>query len=638
MLVLGYAGHRRHGWKDNPERKLASRLRHSKRHPTTFEAITSFGEDLEDLPLNLFPLDGVGHDSAAAILGDGKLVAAAAEERFNRFKHSTAPGGNTLAPRRAAEYCLQQAGAALEDVEHIAFYCDFTAPVLQERNAAIEPHLSAQLRDRVLSAYQVVFEQTVSNERIAGEIAEVFESRHRRATLHFVPHHLAHAASAFYSSGYSDSGILTIDGFGEKSSSIFALGGRDGLRVMEETKLPASLGVLYMMMTGYLGFRPLDGEYKVMGLASYGDPAVYRNQFDGLLEAQPDGTCRTTALLRADFGEHIRELFGPPRKPGGPVTQREMDIAASLQACFEEAMFARLAYLKAKYGIERICLSGGVALNVAMTGKLARSGIFKQTYVFPASGDDGASVGAAQYVHHQLLGHPPTGVPIRSMSLGPAYREDRVVKALNGQQQKIEFKRVEDVENQVAEALEEGKVVGWFRGRMEFGPRALGNRSILADPRAAEMRDVVNKRVKLREEFRPFAPAAIAELADEYFDMRGVGRANFMEFVVPATALGRERAQAVVHFDGSARIQTVERADNESFWTLIDAFRRRTGVPIVLNTSFNVRGEPIVCTPEDAIRCFLSTNIDMLALEDYIVTKETSAVLPEDMANPSADD
>ncbi len=638
MLVLGYAGHRRHGWADDTDRKLKSRLRHSVSHPTIFSALTTFGENIEDLPLNLFPLDGVGHDSAAAILEDGELAAAAAEERFCRLKHATARGGRTLGPRSAAEFCFRQVGASFEDVDHIAFYCDFSAESLQQRIAALEPHLDPKIRQRVIDAYRAVHAGTVSNERIAGEIAELFDGRVGGAKIHFVPHHLAHAASAFYSSGYPESGVLTIDGFGEKSSSLFAIGGADGLRAVEETLLPGSLGVLYMMMTAYLGFKPLDGEYKVMGLASYGDPKTYAKQFADLIEQQPDGSCLTTKLVRADFGEYIEELFGPARASGGPVTRREMDIAAALQKGFEDAMLLRMAYLKNKYAIERICLAGGVALNVVMTGKLARSGMFKQTYVFPAAGDDGAGVGAAQYVYHDILRQPARSTPVRTMSLGPSFSRDQVARALENHAGKLAFHRLDSVEDAVADALVQGKVVGWFQGRMEFGPRALGNRSILADPRTDEMRDVVNVRVKLREEFRPFAPAALAEMSDDYFDMTGVVRSNFMEFVVPARKRGAENAKAVVHIDGSARIQTVERAANEPFWKIIEAFRRRTGVPIVLNTSFNVRGEPIVCTPEDAIRCFLSTNIDLLVIEGYMVAKKVGKVLQEDMASPAIDD
>jgi len=636
MLILGYAGHQRHGWKS--EGKLASRIRHSRRHPVIFDAITSFGEELEDLPLNLFPLDGVGHDSAAALLQDGRLIAAAAEERFNRFKHSTSAGGRILPPREAVKYCLAEAKRTIEDVDHIAFYCDFTPTVIEQRIGAVEPHLSPKIKNRVISGYRAVYDGTVSNERIAEEIAELFAEGGRRAQIHFVPHHIAHAASAFYSSGYPEAGVLTIDGFGERSSSIFAIGTGSGIKQVEETMLPGSLGVLYMMMTAYLGFKPLDGEYKVMGLASYGDRKTYAKHFEDLFDEAADGTCRTPALLRDDFGNHIRGLFGEPRGFTDPVTQREMDIAAALQAGLEEAMFRRLAYLKEKYGIERICLSGGVALNVVMTGKVARSGVFKQTYVFPASGDDGASVGAAQYVQHQILGHPPSGKAVRTMSLGPAYQEDQVLRALESYANKVDFRRVDDIAEMVAEVLADGKIVGWFRGRMEFGPRALGNRSILADPRTAEMREVVNQRVKLREEFRPFAPAALAERANDYFDMHGVGRADFMEFVVPAKQLGRDNAKAVVHFDGSARIQTVDRRGNEPFWKVIEAFGRRTSVPVVLNTSFNVRGEPIVCTPRDAIRCFLSTDIDLLALENYVVSKKAGRVLAEDMAKPALDD
>jgi carbamoyltransferase len=638
MLIMGYSGHQRHGWASNPEQKFKSRLRHSRLHPTIFGAITSFGEDPEDIPLNLFPLDGVGHDSAAAILKDGKLAAAAAEERFCRFKHATAPGGRTLGPRRAAEFCFRQVGASFEDCEHIAFYCDFTPDVLEQRIAATAGHLSPEIRQRVIDAYRTVYEGTVSNERISDEIAELFDHRIGNAKLHFVPHHLAHAASAFYSSGYRESGVLTIDGFGERSSSIFAIGGPDGLRVLEETMLPGSLGVLYMMITAFLGFKPLDGEYKVMGLASYGDPRTYAREFDGLFEQQPDGTCLTTKLLHEDFGRYLEDLFGPARVPGGPVTQREMDIAAAIQKKFEEAMMTRMAYLKDKYAIDRMCLSGGAALNVVMTGKVARSGMFEQTYIFPASGDDGASIGAAQYVYHDILRHPPPNTAVRTMSLGPAFGPDQIARALEASAGKVAFHRVDNAEAAVADALVDGKVVGWFKGRMEFGPRALGNRSILADPRTAEMRDVVNMRVKLREEFRPFAPAALVELADDYFDMHGVRRCDFMEFIVPATDLGARMAKAVVHIDGSARLQTVDRADNEPFWNVIEAFRQRTGVPIVLNTSFNVRGEPIVCTPEDAIRCFLSTDIDLLVIENYVVAKKAGKVLREDMARPAAED
>jgi carbamoyltransferase len=637
VLVLGCSGHQRHGWKVDAERKLASRLRLAARHSTLFDVVTSFGDELADLPLNLFPLDGVGHDSAAAILRCGVVSAAAAEERFARFKHATRPGGETIPPRQSIAFCLAHVGASIDAVDHIAFYCDFTRQTLQKRIEAIGPHLSPATAERVFSAYSRVYDDTVSNESMEKEIVKLFE-RSPRASVHFVPHHLAHAACAFYSSGYAESGILTIDGFGEKSSSVFAIGNKDGMRVLEETMLPGSLGVLYMMVTAYLGFKPLDGEYKVMGLSSYGNPDIYARRFEKLFDEDSSGTCRTTALVRDDFAEHINDLFGPPRKPRDPITNRHMDIAASLQRNFEDAMLRRFSYLRAAYGIERICLAGGGALNVAMTGKLARSGIFKNTYVFPASGDDGASLGAAQYVYHQVLGERAPRQRLHTMSLGPEYSETELVRALTKFDAKISYRHVDSIETAVALALADGKVVGWFRGRMEFGPRALGNRSILADPRTSKMRDVVNSRVKHREEFRPFAPAVAAEHAEKYFDMQGVDSSDFMEFVVPATAVGRDKARAVVHFDGSARLQTVSRRTNESFWNMIREFDRLTGVPIVLNTSFNVRGEAIVCAPEDAIRCFLSTDIDLLALENYVVVKRAGRVLAEDVAVPGLDD
>ena len=601
-----------------------------------FDSVTSFGEGVEDLPLNFFPLDGVGHDSAAAVLRDGRLLAAAAEERFNRFKHSTAAGGRVLPPGKAVEYCLAEAGRA-DDLEHVAFYCDFTPAALQDRIRAVEPHLSAKVKDRVLAAYHAVYDGTVSNERIADEIAEVLGERRRQPHIHFVPHHLAHAASAFYSSGYREAGVLTVDGFGERSSSIFAVGTADGLKQMEETILPGSLGVLYMMMTAYLGFKPLDGEYKVMGLASYGNPKTYAKQFEGLLDRADDGTCRTTALLRDDFGDHIKSLFGPARAYTDAVTQREMDIASALQAQLEDAMFCRLEYLKRKYGIERICLAGGVALNVRDDRKTrALRDVQADLCVSRVGRRRGerrrgtvrAPSGARPW---------PGGAPVPSMSLGPAYAKDGVIRALEGYANKIDYRRVDRIEEAVADALAAGKIVGWFSGRMEFGPRALGNRSILADPRAGEMREVVNQRVKLREEFRPFAPAALVETPTTFRHARR-RPVGFMEFVVPATPLGRDKTKAVVHFDGSARIQTVDRDSNEPFWKVIEAFGRRTGVPVVLNTSFNVRGELIVCTPQDAIRCFLSTDIDLLALENFVVNKKAGRVLAEDMAQPAIDD
>ena len=357
MLVLGYAGHRRHGWTGDVDRKLKSRLRHSMTYPTYSARRRRSAKTSKTFRSTC------SHSTASAMTAPLRSCATAASSR--RPQRSASPGSNMqrdpveIPFRRAASaFCLTQAGASIDDVEHIAFYCDFTPDALRQRIDAIRPHLSADVAERVFAAYRVVHEGTVSNDRIAEEIAELFEHR-SKAMLHFVPHHLAHAACAFYSSGFAESGILTIDGFGEKSSSVFALGERHGIRVVEETMLPGSLGVLYMMMTAYLGFKPLDGEYKVMGLASYGTPKTYARQFEALFEEVADGTCRTTALARGDFGERMKNLLGPARKPLDPVGHREMDIAAALQQGFEDAMLRRLAYLKTTYGIERICLAGG---------------------------------------------------------------------------------------------------------------------------------------------------------------------------------------------------------------------------------------------------------------------------------------
>jgi carbamoyltransferase len=620
MFILGYSGYRRHGWWE-PASTRAARLHHAAAHDTLFDVLTTFGDTVDSLPMNVFPIDGVSHDAAAAILDDGRLVAAAAEERFNRFKHSTAVDGSTLPPRRAAAYCLEEAGIALDQVEHVAFYCDMSDAVYAERTAQMEPHLSPDIRERVLDGYRAVYERTASNDRIAEESAEVFGDR---VELHFVPHHLAHASSSFYGSGFGEAGVLTVDGYGERSSSAFLLGGPDGLQLEEETPLPGSLGMVYMVLTVFLGFRPLDGEYKVMGLASYGDPRPYRAKLDALLDIADDGHCRSPSLLRGDFAESMRETFGPPRRQETEITRREMDIAAALQQAFEDAMDRRLTYLKERYGIDRICLAGGCALNSVYNGKLAASGLFDEIFVFPAAGDDGCSVGAAQFVHHDVLGRRPRRRALRRVAFGPAYGEQDVAEALARHSDEIELAREPEIERRVAQELADGKVVGWFRGRMEFGPRALGGRSILADPREESMRQVLNERVKRREEFRPFAPSVIAEAADDYFDMLGLPSARFMQYVVPATERGAAAVPAAVHFDGSARVQTVDRADDEDYWRLIAAFGELTGVPVILNTSFNVRGEPIVCTPADAVRCFLSTEIDVLAIEGCVATKVTA--------------
>lgn len=622
MLVLGYSGHNRHGWDDEKAKRL-SRLCHFARHQTLFDALTSFGDRIEDLPINLFPVDGVGHDAAAAILDNGRVIAAAAEERFSRLKHATTIDGKTLAPRVAVDYCLNAAGPKRTRVRHAGYYCDCPQDILKERVAAIEPYLPSSIRERVLLAYRTVFEKTVANDQIAGNFKSLVGTESEEITLHFVPHHVAHAASAFYSSGFSEAGILTFDGSGEKSSSIFAVGDQKGIRVLEEAMLPTSLGMLYMMMTAFLGFKPLSGEYKVMGLSSFGDARQFRQQFAQLLVLGEDGSYRTDALCGADFRELVRDLFGPPRCEESKLTKRDADIAASLQNAFEQAVFHQITHLKEKYGIDSLCLSGGCALNGLLTGKIARSSMFERIFISPAAGDDGCSIGAAQYVYYDVLKRKRTEqTALKSVYLGPRFSSAQILHTLEGHRDKLNYRREKRIEETIARELAAGKLVGWFQGRMEFGPRALGNRSILADPRRAEVKDTLNRCVKYRETFRPFAPAVIEEAADSLFDMKGVPRSPFMLYVVPVRDEARKRIPAVVHCDGSARVQTVSRRDNERFWSLLTEFEKCSNLPVLLNTSFNVRGEPIICNPSDAIQCFLATSLDLLAMEDILVWKK----------------
>jgi carbamoyltransferase len=432
---------------------------------------------------------------------------------------------------------------------------------------------------------------------------------------------VSHAASAFYTSGFTDSGIFTLDASGEKSSSIFAFGCADGIRIIDETMIPSSLGMFYMLITAFLGFSPLNGEFKVMGLSSYGNPQVYRHAFDKLLETAEDGTCAIPYMLREDFAGYIRDVLGPPREQEGALTRRDVDIAAALQECFERCVMRRLRHLKERHGMERMCFAGGCMLNSALNGTIARSGLFDQIYVFPAAGDDGCAVGAALHAERNVLGRLSEAEALKSASLGPAYDERDVLQDLQRYAAEIRWTRPRQIERQVAESLSAGNIVGWFQGRMEFGPRALGNRSILADPRYHGVKDKVNA-VKRRESFRPFAPVVLAKHAHRFFDVSGVASSPFMQFVVPARKEALSVIPGVIHVDGSARIQTIESAiDNEPFWRLINAFDELTGIPVLLNTSFNVRGQTIVCTPSDALKCFLSTPIDMLVIENFVITR-----------------
>jgi carbamoyltransferase len=586
-------------------------------------------------------LTGTGHDSSAAIVVDGELVAACEEERFNREKHSA------KFPKQAMAFCLKQAGLkSIEEVDLVTFYWScglmFRQDMLTQNRAGMNV-LEKLGTWGVLRTMRAFNKFTRYNDDHIKKILE----RNMGVTMgdgkwRAVPHHLCHVASTFYDSPHEEALCVTLDGSGECSSSQVCVAKGTDIKTLHEVLVPNSLGFLYLFTTNFLGFTPNSDEYKVMGLAPYGNRAVYREFFRSLVKLHDDGRyevdqglmVRLLATLRkhgvALFPPALTAGLGPARKEGEPVEQRHMDIAASLQECLEETVLHSLERLQKQTGQDNLCMAGGVALNSTMNGRIARSGLFKNVWVHPAPHDAGTSVGAALYGYHNTLGQPRHFQKLRHRYLGPSWTDADVDAALVEFDQKVTRTRPVDLSTTVAEALAKGKVVGWYQGRMEWGPRALGNRSILADPRRDDMKDVVNHAVKLREGFRPFAPACLAEKADEWFDLEGLGESPFMLFVIPVHEDKRSCIPAVTHVDGSARVQTVRQEDNPRFHSLLTAFDKITGVPVVLNTSFNIRGEPIVNTPADAVRCFLGTQIDLLVLHDVVLEKR-----PEVAAAPA---
>jgi carbamoyltransferase len=619
VLIIGYTGSTRSAL-DRRKRRL-SLLKKLDASRSYFDSLMSFGEDEEDVPINYFPLRGIGHDSAACLIEDGEVIACASEERFNRRKHSVSIDGSVMLPRQSMEYCLRQVGKRMDEVDYICYYLDMSQETFDKRIKTLAALLPDSVRDAVVRANLLSYQEEFCHDKVYEALVAFTGHEWNREQVKFVPHHLAHAASSFYSSGFEESGILTFDGHGETSSSIVAMGSRSGIDVVEEAAIPTSLGIVYMIFTAFLGFRPLNDEYKVMGLASYGTPNTYAREFASFIDTDSDGGYNTDILLTENLPDYIRETFGPPREMYSEITQREMDVAAALQAALESCVINKLEHLRKNHGFDNLCLAGGVALNCALNGRIARSGLFKRLYVFPGSGDDGCSLGAAQYLYRDLV---PCGMKeqqLRTIYLGPEYGEREMEGVLTKHEGAIEWEKLSNVEHSAAKLIAEQEVVAWYQGRMEFGPRALGNRSILGDPRNPQMKDIINRKVKRREPFRPFAPAVKLKDAETHFDMMGLGESPYMLFVMPVKPESRELIPSVTHCDGTARIQTVKREDNERFWRLLDIFGDLTGIPVLLNTSFNVSGEPIVCSPEDAVKCFLNTNIDTLVMDDYVIRK-----------------
>jgi len=551
-----------------------------------------------------------GHDAAAALVIDGVVVAAAAEERFNRQKHSA------RFPIGAIQYCLSEAGLGLEDVDELAHSFDYS------------PYRRAYRLDPVSAAlYRDVFSREALLALVDRDMPGFPEER-----VHHVSHHLSHAASAYFTSGWEECLVVVIDGMGEiQSVSIFH--GHDGrLDKIREISAQDSIGVLYSLITLHLGFDFNSDEYKIMGLAPYGDPGRFRHFFEQAVQLLPDGSIRIPILRwnrtreeRENYSatrKYLREKLTPERKPEEEIKDEHRDLAAALQECLDRVMLHICGRFGASTGLRRLALAGGVALNCTANGKLLRSRLFDDVYVQPAAADDGSALGAALY--RASLAGEICNTRCPTPFYGPAYSERDIEAALGEFQERIEtmhFGSLAEACTAAARLIAEGRVIAWSRGRMEFGPRALGHRSILADPGRPEMRDRINAMVKMREAFRPFAPAVSVEQVHRWFDVAPMTELPYMITTVGVRNEHRSRLPAITHVNGSARVQTVSAKDNREFHTLLKEVGRVTGREMVLNTSFNVKGQPIVNTPREALATFLGTGIEFLFLENILVRR-----------------
>lgn len=558
--------------------------------------------------MNILGVSALYHDAACCLLKDGQLIAAAQEERFTRIKHDPAM------PYHAMQYCLKEAGLAVSDIDLVAYY-EVPQKKLSRQLFCGLPGLTNEILKKISP-------DTVEN--------EVEQKLGFQGPIMYIPHHLSHAASSFFYSGFEESAILTTDGVGEWATTTYGTGRGKDIDLFEEVIFPHSIGLLYSSITAYLGFSVNDGEYKVMGLAPYGTPK-YLEQFYQLLVTKPAGQYELNMQYFDFSNQHsmftplLPELFGQPARPAeSKLDQFHKDIAKSLQVFLEQTLLEKATYLHQKTQMENLCMSGGVALNCVANGFILRNGPFKKLFVQPASSDAGGSIGAAAQAYAEVTGKRPQTEPLQHVYLGPSFDDNEIRKSLRGIFLKARNynDRTEQLLERVAGLLKDGKVIGWFQGRMEFGPRALGSRSILADPRDPEMRNRINAMVKKREGFRPFAPVVMADRAHEYFDLDHPS--PFM--LETCQVISTLDLPAITHVDGSARVQTVSETSNPLLYSLIHEFDKLTGCPILLNTSFNVRGEPIVCTPLDAVRCFIKTDIDCLVLGNYLFLRDENTL------------
>ena len=627
------------------------------------------------------------HDSAACLVVDGEIVAAAQEERFTRKKH------DHNFPVHAARYCLSEANLKVEDLDYVGFYdkpllkfdrlletyLDYAPAGFSSFLKALPLWMKEKLWMPDLIRTELAKAGGEDDERAAKKLGKQFEWK-----LLFGDHHESHAASAFYPSPFEEAAILTIDGVGEWATSSMGIGRGNEITLLKELRFPDSLGLLYSAFTYYTGFRVNSGEYKVMGLAPYGEPKYVSLIKDKLLEIRDDGSLKMnhqyfgySSGLRMTNHAFDKLLGGPPRKPESRITQKEMDLARSIQAITEEVMLKMTKYAYKETGMKKLCMAGGVALNCVANGRVLREVPFEDVWIQPAAGDAGGALGIALAIWHRYLGQPRVspeamgtwqsvqstknaasnnGQPgaiacyadgMKGSYLGPRHTEDEIERFLESRH--VPYKKYGRAElpEVIAGLLADGKIIGLHQGRMEFGPRALGGRSIIGDPRSSEMQSVMNLKIKYRESFRPFAPSVLREQVGSWFELnadspymllvadvasgqrRQMSPAEEALWGIEKLNVKRSEIPAVTHVDYSARIQTVRRETNPLYWEIIEAFYRKTGCPVVVNTSFNVRGEPIVCSPEDSYRCFMRTEMDYLVLETCVLDKRHQPVLQE---------
>ena len=560
--------------------------------------------------MNILGISCYYHDAAACLLRDGKIVAAAQEERFNREKYSP------VFPINAINFCLQAGDLTIYDIDYIGF---FEKPFLKFSRVILS-HLRSypfSLKNFLDTLPSWLEDRLIMPLVLKKEVA--FEGK-----VLFIKHHLSHAASAFLVSPFQEAAILTADALGEWATMTYGFGKGSDIRVLKEIRYPDSLGLLYTAVTTYLGFGALRGEGKVMGLAGYGKPR-YIDKFREIVTVKPDGSFRLDSRFfgfNKGFRMYSRKFvktFGKEREPEGKIEERHCDIAASLQKFIEETLITIARNLYNDTRMEKLCLAGGLFLNCVANSKILEETPFKEVFIQPAAGDSGGALGVASYIYHSILGNPRNYV-MTDAYLGPYFTEKQLRRTLINHN--LDFKELNDSDlvKYIAKELSQNKIVGWFQGRMEFGPRALGNRSILANPCNPDMKELLNSKVKKRESFRPYAPAVLEEKAGELFKLEN--SSPFM-LLAPQVKEGKEELiPGVTHIDGTARVQTVSKSTNPRFWRLIKEFENITGVPVIINTSFNLRGEPIVCTPEDAISCFQRSQMDCLVLGNYVIEKE----------------